>query len=54
MRLLIGAGTPKEVAARGPAFLLVAFGNHTLAIGIFALDEAGIGTLVVTVTAEPT
>jgi hypothetical protein len=54
MRLLIGAGTPKEAAARGPAFLLVAFGDHTLAIAIFALDEAGLGTLVVTVTAEPT
>src|SRR5512147_2420156 len=54
MRLLIGAGTPKEAAARGRAFLLVAFGDHTLAIAIFALDEAGLGTLIVTVTTEPT
>jgi transposase len=54
MRLLIGAGTPKEAAARGRAFLLVAFGGHTLAIVIFALDEASLGTLVVIVTAETT
>lgn len=54
MRLLIGAGTPKEAAARGPAFLLVALGDHTLAIAIFALDQAGLGILVVTATAEPT
>jgi transposase len=54
MRLLIGAGTPKQAAARGRVFLLVTFGDHTLAIAIFALDEAGLGTLVVTVTAEST
>ena len=54
MRLLIGAETPKEAAARGRAFLLVACGEHTLAIFIFALDEAGLGILVVIVTAEPT
>ena len=54
MRLLIGAGTPKEAAARGRAFLLVAHGDDTLAIVIFALDEAGLGILVVIVTAAPT
>jgi len=54
MRHLIGAGTPKEAAARGRALLLVAFGDHTLAIAIFALAEAGLGTLVVIVTAETT
>jgi hypothetical protein len=41
MRLLIGAGTPKEAAARGWIGLLVTHGDHTLAIVIFALDEAG-------------
>jgi transposase len=54
MRLLIGAGTPKQAAARGRAFLLVAHGDHTLAIVVFALDHAGLGILAVIVTAEPT
>ena len=54
MRHLIGAGTPKEAAARGRAFLVVVHTENTLAIVIFARDEAGPGTLVVTVTAEPT
>ena len=54
MRLLIGAGTPKEVAARRRAFLLVTYGDHALAIFILALDEAGLGILVVIVVAEPT
>ena len=44
----------KEAAARGRALLLVAFGDHTLAIAIFALAEAGLDTLVVIVTAETT
>ena len=42
---LIGAGTPKEAAARGRAFLL-AHGDHTLAIVLSALDVAGLGILV--------
>jgi transposase len=55
MRLLIGAGTPKEAAAHGRAFLLlVASGDHTLAIVIFARDEAGLGIRVAIVTVEPT
>ena len=54
MRLLIGAGTPKEAAARGRAFLLFAYGDHALAIFILTLDEAGRGILAVIVVAEPT
>jgi transposase len=54
MRLLIGAGTPKEAAARGRAFLFVNYRDDTLAIVVLFLDEAGAGILVVTVTAEPT
>src|SRR5512143_3777799 len=54
MRLLIGAGTPKEAAARGRAFLVVVHGDDTLAIVIVVLDQAGLGILVVIVTAEPT
>ena len=52
MRLLIGAGTPKE-AARGRAFLFVNYRDDTLAIVIFALDQAGLGILVVIVATEP-
>jgi transposase len=54
MRLLIGAGTPKEAAARGRMFLLVTYGDHALAIFIFAPDEAGRGILAVIVATEPT
>ena len=54
MRHLIGAGTPKEAAARGRVLLVVASGDHTLAIVIFARDEASLAILVVIVTAEPT
>jgi hypothetical protein len=54
MRFLIGAGTPKEAAARGRAFLFVNYRDDTLAIVIFALDAAVLGILVVIVTAEPT
>ena len=54
MRLLIGAGTPKEAAARGRAFLFVNYRDDTLAIVVLFLDEADAGILVVTVTAEPT
>ena len=53
MRLLIGAGTPKEAAARGRAFLFVNCRDDTLAIVIFALDQAGLGILVVIVATEP-
>jgi transposase len=54
MRLLIGAGTPKEAAARGRAFLFVNYREDTLAIVVLVLDEAGAGILVVTVAADPT
>ena len=54
MRLLIGAGTPKEGATRGRAFLLVTYGDHALAIFIFAPDEAGRGILAVIVATGPT
>jgi hypothetical protein len=54
MRLLIGAGTPNEAAARGRAFLFLNCRDNTLAIVVLFLDEAGPGILVVTVTAEPT
>jgi transposase len=53
MRLLIGAGTPKEAAVRR-AFLFVNYRDDSLAILVLFLEEAGPGILVVTITAEPT
>jgi DDE family transposase len=53
MRFLIGAVTPKEAAARGRAFLFANYRDDTLAIVIFALDQAGLGILVVIVATEP-
>jgi hypothetical protein len=54
MRHLIGAGTPKEAAARGRALLVIVRTENTLSIIIYALDQTGLGILVITVTAEPT
>jgi Transposase DDE domain len=54
MRRLIGAGTPKEAAARGRAFLFANYRDDTLAVGVLVLDEAGLGIFVITVIAEPT
>jgi hypothetical protein len=54
MRLLFGAGTPKEAAARGRAFLIIVRTENTLSIIIYALDQTGFGILVIAVTAEPT
>jgi transposase len=50
MRLLMGAGTPKEAAARGSAFLFAVHAQNTLAIGIFPLADADFAILIVTVT----
>ena len=60
MRHLIGAGTPKETAARGRALLVIVRTENTLSIVIYALDQTGLGILgilgilVIAVTAEPT
>jgi transposase len=54
MRHLIGAGTPKEAAARGRAFLVIVRTKNTLSIVLCALDQTGLGILVIAVTAEPT
>jgi transposase len=54
MRHLTGAGTPKEAAARGRAFLVIVRTENTLLSVIYALDQTGLGILVIAVTAEPT
>ena len=53
MRLLIGAGTPKEAAARGKRFLLVVHMREMAFIALLAFDEAGLGLLLVIVSADP-
>lgn len=53
MRLLIGAGTPKEAAARGERLLLVVQTVETAVFVILAIDEAGLGILVVIVSTGP-
>ena len=53
MRLLIGAGTPKEAAARGKLLLLVAQTAETAVFVILAIDEGGLGILVVIVSTDP-
>ena len=52
MRLLIGAGTPKEAPARGKLLLLVVHMGETAVFVTLALDEAGLGILVVIVSAD--
>jgi hypothetical protein len=57
MRPLIGAGTPKEAAARGRALLLVVHSNDILAIVIVVNADAdgapGFGILIIAVAANP-
>jgi transposase len=53
MRLLIGAGTPKEAAARGQLLLLVVQRDNAAAIIILASHGANLGVLVVIVSTDP-
>jgi transposase len=54
MRHLIGAGTPKEAAARGRAFLIIVRTENTLSIVIYTLNQTALGILIIAVTAKPT
>jgi transposase len=53
MRLLIGAGTPKEAAARGLAYRFFVDTEEAVAIILVAASPDGFAMLVVAVTAEP-
>jgi len=53
MRLLIGAGTPKEAAARGLAYLFFVYTEEAVAIILVVASPDGFAMLVVAVTAEP-
>ena len=53
MRLLVGAGTPKEVAARGLAYLLFVYTEEAVAIILVVASSDGFAILVMAVTVEP-
>jgi hypothetical protein len=54
MRLLIGAGTPREAAARGLAYLLFVYNEQAVAIILVAVACDGFAVLLVAATAGPT
>jgi hypothetical protein len=53
MRLLIGAGTLKEAAARGLAYLFFVYTEEAVAFILVVASPDGFAMLVVAVTAEP-
>jgi transposase len=53
MRLLIGAGTPREAAARAPAYLFFVYTEDAVAIILVAASRDGFAILVVTIAADP-
>jgi transposase len=53
MRLLIGAGTPREAAARALAYLFFIDAEEPLAIILVAVSPDGVAILVMTVAADP-
>ena len=53
MRLLIGAGTPREAAARALAYLLFVHTEQTAAIILITVSPDGFAILVIAVTADP-
>jgi hypothetical protein len=53
MRLLIGAGTPREAAARALACLLFFSTEETVAIVLLAASREGFAVLIVAVTVDP-
>jgi hypothetical protein len=54
MRLLIGAGTPREAAARGLAYLLFVYNEQAVAIILVAVACDGFAVLIVAATTGPT
>jgi hypothetical protein len=53
MRRLIGAGTPREAAARGLAYLFFVDTEDAVAIILVAASPDGFAVLVVAVSADP-
>ena len=53
MRLLIGAGTPKEAAGRPLAYLLFVYTDEAVTIILVAASPDGFAILALAVTAYP-
>ena len=53
MRLLIGAGTPREAAAGALAYLLFVYTEHAVGIIVVAVSPDGFAILIIAVTADP-
>ena len=53
MRLLLGAGTPREAAARALAYLLFVYTEEAVSIILIAASPDGFAVLVMAVTADP-
>jgi len=53
MRLLIGAGTPKETAARSRAYLFFLYTEQAVAITLVAASPDGFAIQAMAVLAEP-
>jgi hypothetical protein len=53
MRLLIGAGTPRETAARGIAYLLFVYTEDAVAFILVAAARNGLAILAIAITADP-
>src|SRR6202011_1334864 len=53
MRLLIGAGTPREAAARAPAYLFFVYTEDAVAIILVAASYDGFAVMVIAVADDP-
>src|SRR6187397_1314390 len=53
MRLLIGAGTPREAAARGITYLLFVYTEDAVAFILIAAACDGLAILAIAITADP-
>jgi len=53
MRLLIGAGTPREAAACGRAYLLFVYTENAVAVILVAAACDGLAILAMAITADP-
>jgi len=53
MRLLIGAGTPREAAARRLAYLLFVYTEEAVAITLVVASPDGFAIMIIAVTVDP-
>jgi hypothetical protein len=53
MRLLIGAGTPREAATRGLAYLLFVYTEDAVVVILIAAAPDGLAILAIAISADP-